>query len=260
MTKLKSALALLFVGLLILAGCDSAGTNDDGPPERTTVWSQSFDTNTDGWITDKTSGASGWCGDMSHFNSDAGPVSASSGEGYATVAHGTCNEYWTNNGFPNGSGPFGPFDEYSEEWPSGGFVGALDIYLNPNWSAGSDGTVFTYSTAIRLLNKEYPDNFRYFFVPVTKANGALQVLGNEVSEAGWYTVRHVFTDDEGSLAVKFQLMKNGEVLFNTSVAQTALSEEDVSSFDTENVGTGYAWFVAIASDLDVPIDRHRLLQ
>jgi len=31
---------------------------------------------------------------------------------------GGCNEYWTENGFPDGSGPFRPFGEFSESWPS----------------------------------------------------------------------------------------------------------------------------------------------
>ena len=79
---------------------------------------EGFEEGIGGWLTDDTAGQEGWCGDIEQFESGSGPVSPSAGSGYAVVRHGGCNEYWTENGFPDGSGPFRPFGEFSESWPS----------------------------------------------------------------------------------------------------------------------------------------------
>lgn len=247
---------------LVLAGCDSGGSNME-EPERETLFQQTFNANTDGWVTNEPSGSNGWCGDIAHVSADGGSVTPSNGSGYATVVHGACNEYWNENGFPNGSGPFGPFGEYNDEvgfdGNDNGFVQELDVYLDPNWAA-PDTTVFTYAATFDLLNVDPPDNFRYLFVPVTKPDETLLVGGEAINEAGWYTFRHRFTTENGSLAVDFELLRNGEVLATQSVTTTAFSGEDVSSFEVSNVGTGYAWFVVIRSGLQVPIDEQELFR
>ena len=119
-------------------------------------WHQSFDQSTDGWITDETPGEEGWCGDIEQVDQGSGPVMPSAGTGYAVVEHGACNDYWTENGFPDGSGPYAPFGGYSESWPD---VTELDIYLDPSWEVG---TSFTYAVSVRLLDVEtFADSFRY---------------------------------------------------------------------------------------------------
>lgn len=258
MKRLLSILALTIALTLALAGCDSTGPDPDKPSLQP-VFQQSFDDGTSGWLTDETSGSEGWCGDITHVSTDTGSVSPSAGSGYAVAEHGACNDYYVDNGFPS-SGPYGPFGEYSDEWPTGGFAGALDVYLNPNWSAGPEGSVFTYAASIRLLGGEYPDNLRYFFIPVAKENGSLLVAGHEVTDAGWYTFRHVFSSKDGTLAVDFELVRDDQVLFTQAIPATAQSGEETSSFTVSNVGNGYAWFVAIRSGLRLPIDEHKLLQ
>lgn len=262
MKHLIPIFALTIAFGLALAGCDllNAGDDDTGEPTLETVFEQTFDDGTSGWLTDETSGPEGWCGDITHVSAGTGSVSPSAGSGYAVAEHGACNDYYVDNGFPS-SGPYGPFGEYSDEWPSGGFAGALDIYLDPNWSAGPDGSVFTYAISIRLLDGEYPANLRYFFVPVTKQNGNLLVAGHEVTDAGWYTFRHVFSSDEnGNLAVDFELVRDDQVLFTQAISSTSQSGEETSSFTASNVGNGYAWFVAIRPGLRLPIDEQKLLQ
>lgn len=256
--KRPTVLTLIILFVFASAGCDSAGTHSDDPALRT-AWEQDFDASTEGWLGAETTGASGWCGEIGHIDVEGGPVAPSDGSGYAVVEQGACNAYWQEQGFAS-SAPYGPFGAYFDAWPTGGFAGDLDVYLDPDWSASSDGALFTYAASIRLLDREYPENFRYFYVPVTKDGGRLLVAGRAVTEAGWYTFRHRFSSEDGALAVDFALLRGGQVLFTQPVTSTAVSEEAPASFETSNVGNGYAWFVAIRPDLRLPIDEHRLLQ
>lgn len=262
MYKLNLLLTLAIAFGLVLTGCDSGGGNMEDPaPEP--VFQQTFDANTDGWVTNEPSGSKGWCGDLAQLGSDGGPVAPSDGSGYAAAEHDACNEYWSENGFPNGSGPFGPFGEYNDEvgfdGNDNGFVQEIDIYLDPSWAA-PDTSVFTYAATLDLLNVDPPNNFRYFLVPVTKPDETLLVAGEAINEAGWYTFRHRFTDENGSLAVDFELVRNEETLATQSVTTTAFSGEEASSFEVSNAGTGYAWFVAIRSGLQLPIDEQELFR
>jgi len=261
MHRLNVLLATAVAFGFVLAGCDSGGSNME-EPDREILFEQTFDQNTGGWITNETSGQNGRCSDIAQVGADEGAVTPSDGSGYATAAHAACNEYWSENGFPNGSGPFGFFGKSNDEVGfdgDKGFVQELDVYLDPS-QAAPDTTVFTYAASLDLLNVDPPNTFRYFFVPVTKPDETLLVASEAINEAGWYTFRHRFTSEDGSLAVDFELLQDGEVLVTQSVTQTALSGEEVSSFEVSNVGTGYAWFVAIQSGLQVPIDEQTLVR
>lgn len=260
MQKVNVLLAVAVTLGLVLAGCDSGGSNME-EPERDIMFEQTFDSNTNGWITDETSGPEGWCGDISHTTADAGAVDPSNGSGYALAELGECNEFYQENGF-SASGPFGSFGEYNDEVGfegSTGFVTELDIYLDPNVSA-PDTSVFTYAVSFDLLDTEFPDNFRYHFVPVVKPDESLIVADEQINEAGWYTFRHRFTSENGSLAIDFELLRNGEVVVSQEATKTALSGQDVSSFEASNVGTGYAWFVAIKPGYRLPIDEQTLVR
>ncbi len=217
-------------------------------------WEQGFESGTDGWITNETSGAAGWCGSIEQQGS--GAVSPSAGEGYAVITHSACNDYWSGHGFPNGSGPYSAGAGYSIAWPESGYVMQLDIYLDPSWSADFAGSVFTYSVNIRLLDKEYPNNFRYFLVPVKVKEGKLLVAGHEVSEAGWYTFRHTFSSAGGKLAIDFEIVRGGQTLFSEPVTETSFTGAATSSFAVSNVSNGYVWFVSIADGLGLAIDEH----
>lgn len=213
------------------------------------AWQQSFERDTAGWIGSEVSGAVGWCGEITRHERGSGPVAPARGHGYATVEHGPCNDFWANNGFPDGSAPYAPFGGYSESWPQSDFVTEIDIYLDPGWT---DGTTFTYANSINRLGDI---GFRYFLVPVEKAGGTLSVNGHEVDSAGWYTFRFSFTDEDGHVAVVFELADRGRVLFADPITTTALTGEPTSSLSTSEFGTGYFWFVAISDGLDLPIDH-----
>lgn len=219
------------------------------------TWNQGFEFGTEGWITSETSGPGGWCGEIQAASRKDGDHTPSAGRGYAAVTHGPCNDYWTEHGFPEGSGPYSPGAGYSSAFPNGGFVTELDIFLDPGWT---DPNPFTYSVSIALLDEAYPDNFRYFLVPVVSDGSSLFVGEQEITEAGWYTFRHVFREEDGHLSVRFQLDGLGKVLSDVPVESTAFSGEAVSTFDAARVGTGYLWFVNIATGLPVAIDQHRV--
>lgn len=220
-------------------------------------WHQGFNHGTAGWIDSDPSGPAGWCGTIDDADRRDGNLVPSAGRGYALVTHGACNAYWAEHGFPNGSGPYSPGAGYSTVFPDGGFVMELDIYLDPAWTAAEP---FTYSVSMSLLDQEYPDNFRYFMVPLTIEGGTLSVAGHPVREAGWYTFRHRFSEEAGKLAVDFELARHGRALFTVPVTETAFSAEPTASFDASNVGNGYVWFVAIAPGLRLAIDEHQVRQ
>lgn len=253
-------LTLAIALVLLISGCDLTGsTSESEEPEREIMFEKTFDSNTDGWITDETSGPKGWCGDIAHAVAETGAVEPSNGSGYAMAEHGKCNDFYQENGFPS-SGPYGPFGELNDEVGfegTTGFVKELDVYLDPSMAA-PDTSVFTYAISFDLLDTEYPDNYRYHLVPVVKPDQWFIVAGEQIKVEGWYTFRHRFTSENGSLAVDFELLRDGEVVASQSVAKTTFSREDISSFDVSNVGTGYAWFVAIKADYQLPIDEQIL--
>lgn len=218
-------------------------------------WVQGFNLDAGGWIGAATPGPAGWCGGIEAVSRDDSGLVPSAGNGYALVTHTPCNDYWSSHGFPGGSGPYSPGAGYSTAFPEGGFVTELDIHLDPTWASASP---FSYAASFTLLDQAYPDNFRYLLVPVSSDGRSLTVDGEEVTEAGWYTFRHRFMDDGGELAVRFELLRHGETLFSKAVNSTSFTGESLESFDAENVGTGYLWFVHIAPGMELAIDEHRV--
>lgn len=268
MRHCTGAAAILF--LLLFPGCegDPVATDPDPTVQAEAsasgmiqsmadfpTWRQGFEDGTSGWLGEEIAGAGGWCGMIEAVDGNASALAPSAGRHYATVSYGDCNEYWAEHGFAEGSGPYSPGAGYAGAFPASGYVMELDVYLDPAWTAENP---FVYSVSFQLLDEVYPDNFRYLFVPVTNRGGMLEVAGRPVSEAGWYTFRHRFQDEDGHLAVEFELARHGKALFTMPASTTTFTAEDLSSFDASNVGNGYTWFVAIAPDLDLPIDEHRI--
>jgi hypothetical protein len=215
------------------------------------AWHQGFEHNTEGWITDDTAGAAGWCGDITRYERGSGPVTPSVGHGYAVVEHGACNDFYDDDPvWSRGSGPYAPFGGYSDSWPQSGFVAELDIYLDPGWA---EGTGFDFYVSMQMLNE---GSLRYLLFPVSRTGGKLLVAGHEVSDAGWHTFRVRFREVDGHLAVDFELAQKGRVLAAQPVLATAFTGEAISSFEVVNVGTGYAWFDLISEGLELPIDQH----
>lgn len=225
-------------------------------PEPFTDWHQGFESGTEGWITDTTPGEAGWCGEIEHRDASTGEVEASVGEGYAVVRTGPCNEYWGEifAAMEDETGPYSPGEGYPRAWPDAGYTSQLDVYLDP-----SAGTEFTLSGSVVLLGPEAPDSpVRYFFTSVMPEGDGLSVLGQNITEAGWHTLRYTFGDEDGSLTVDVDLLRGGEVVASERLTTTALSGEAASSFDVTELGTGYTWFVGIGEGTEIAIDEHRV--
>ncbi len=214
-------------------------------------WRQGFDHGTEGWIDASTAGPEGWCGSIERRDRS----SSSRGSGHAAVEQTTCNEFWATHGFST-SGPYSPGAGYSNDWPTGGYVTDLDIYLDPH---GSPPTEFVYAVSFALLDEAPPENLRYLLIPVSASGDALDVVGHEVGEAGWYTFRMRFGSDAGQLSATFELRpRQGPVSFSVPMTMTAFTGQDLALFAASTVGTGYVWFVAIADGLQLLIDEHQV--
>lgn len=244
---------LLRIAAMVIVAGMTLGTAV-AQPEPFAAWHQGFESGTDGWITDSTPGEGGWCGDIQYRDASSGPVEPSEGEGFAVVTHGPCNEYWQEVFGSEPTGPYSPGSGYPQAWPDAGYASELDVYLDPG-----AGTAFTLAGSVVRLNQEGSDTpIRYFFTEVVPEGDGLSVLGQEITEAGWHTLRYTFGDDDGSLAVDAELLRDGEVVASAPLTTTALSGEATSSFDVTELGTGYTWFAAIAEGTELAIDEHRV--
>lgn len=223
-------------------------------PEPFTEWHHPFEGDTEGWITDTTPGEEGWCGEIENRDATRGSREASEGEGYAVVRPGPCNDYWRDFGFDAATGPYSPGAGYPRAWPEGGYTSEIDVYLDPE-----EGTDFTLAQSVVLEAPADPENaIRYFFTSVVAEEAGLTVLGEGVTEPGWYTLRHVFGDEEGMLTVNAELVRDGEVVASAPVRMTAMSGEETSSFEVDSLGSGYTWFASIGEGTEVAIDEHRV--
>jgi hypothetical protein len=269
MVSVRSLLLPLSAALLVaLPACDGTGTVPRAI-DRTTVFEQSFNSDTDGWVTNETAGQQGWCGALAQQSADAGPARPSAGAGYAVAEGAACNDYWQDQGFPR-SGPFSPSGGFDSTWPENGFVNEIDLYLDPGWPAGA-GFGFSVS-ALDQDGNHLKSNAHsgYFVLEVVadKSTGDL-LLGTAtqttftppqdledddhfaVPRAGWYTVRHTFHNDGGTLTVDIEVLRGERLLFDAT---------HPTSFDIASTvgGNEYAWFTFITDGLSLPIDEHRL--
>lgn len=268
------------------SGARGAAHNDAPFP----VFHQGFNHGVFPWSDGEEAGPTGWCGDINHVDGREGAdPQPSAGRGYATVAFGACNEYWTGVfsgvGLATFSGPAsGPDPELlSTTWPASGFVQELDVHLDPADYAG--GLAFIYTNSLCILATDTdpdlcdpdlpepgddplpPSPYRYFPVFVVKggpvSSSPLLVVTPDaaplaaVTEPGWYTFRHVFGSEGGTLTVDFELRKDEQLLGSSPVLSTFITEESTSSFDVTDLGSGYIWFPVIAGPA-LPIDEQRL--
>ena len=216
------------------------------PPVPSFVADQDFSTDDAGWDDDD----DGWYGDI-------------------TVAGGTATFYGDGS-----SGPFSRFDGYRDVWP-GTWTAEIDVYLDPAWPSGQG---FDYSVAATGSDGNHQRDY-IFHVGVVENQGpiiepTLLVNGSnntdfytnpyklvndndgnyyEVTTAGWYTLRHVFRDAGGYLAVDLNLVDaNGVTLW------TATRENAADTIPGEVGGNRYAWFTHIEVAEGIQVDNHQL--
>jgi hypothetical protein len=142
------------------------------------------------------------------------------------------------------------FGGYSSDF-GGGFTASMDVYLDPTWASG---TGFDWTVA---ASRQTGDHLRDFIFHVGVVNGNLLVnasnnsdwqfnssklLNNNngnyytVNTAGWYTLEHVFRDENGSLAVDLNLLNAaGDLLYSVTRSNAA------DLIDTVVGGNRYGW-------------------
>lgn len=214
-----------------------------------TVWDQGFESDAAGWF----DGDDSWFGTVTAVPSGTDGIPSSVGSGHA-IMEGDAT-----------SAPFSRFDGFRDTW-KGSWTAEIDVYLDPAWA---DGSGFDYSVAATGTDGDHQRDY-IFHVTKDASTGALLVAGSnntnfaprqdlenidhhEVTQAGWYTLQHVFREQSGALAVDLNLLdENGSVLFT----ETRFNAADL--IPAEVGGNRYAWFTVIDVPGGVAVDEHEL--
>lgn len=245
------------------------------------AWRQGFETDASGWFDgEEPGGNSPIYGTLERVRSGTGGIRSSSGRAYLSVGPDDgdlifeCGTLPASIDFECTTAPFSFFAGASNQWPNGGWVAETDIYLDPSWPVGTGFDFSVASASAQLEDGDVVhDRDHIFHVSKDVSTGDLLVgasnnssfspqqdLENEahveITEAGWYTFRHVFRNDGGRLAVDVELVQNGQVLF--SKTQPGGSDQDIPS---EVGGNYYTWFVFVTDNFDSEVlaaDAHQL--
>ncbi len=219
--------------------------------------------------------ADGSCGCSSSYSQDFSTDASGwyFGGGYGNVVYNAADENALFAG--TASGPYSYYGDdpsptqYRADWPSGGWYASLDVYLDPAWA---DGTGFDFSVAASKQDSSHLRDF-IFHVGVVGSNGLLVNASNNadfytnpfkllnenggnyytVGSAGWYTFRHLFYDNAGTLAVDMQLLDSGGNLLWSVTRSNA-----TDLIGTVVGGTRYGWFTHIDVSSGILVDNQYL--
>lgn len=162
------------------------------------------------------------------------------------------------------TGPFTRFDTFRDEWP-GDYRAQLDVYLDPAWA---EGTGFDYSVAANGTDNAHERDFIFHLGVDAEGlwvyadnNSSSSITKNPAAvtlsagKAGWYTMRHDFTDDNGVLSVTMTLLDaKGKQLYTRTLSNPA----DTIGAGGAVGGNRYGWFTVITVAGGVTIDNTRL--
>jgi hypothetical protein len=261
MIKLRTlliAIAALFVLPVLVASADAP----PGP------YFNGFETNTSNWF-DLTNGGDGSITRQQSGYTNSGGyangISSASGTWHARLSGSPCFTGLSQDC----EGPFTRWGGYNQTFPVGGYRSQIDIYLDVTWAAAHPDARFDFSSAINNSAGTFLRDFVFnagtnrpidttngfapgFFInastnafrsgafpentcpsPSTAPN--ICRLPVHITTSGWYTFRHTFRIDAGSLAVDMDI-------FNSSggtVAQWTIHSGDAMSAVG---GNRYGWF------------------
>ena len=224
----KRAIAALPATLLLAMSLPTS------PAMAVTPWNQGFESDTDGWL--ELPGQEAVAG-IKRVGSGYAGITSASGDNHAVVT---------------GPHMFTRFGGYTAEW-DGTWSSEVDVYLDPAWEAGAG---FDYSVAANGSNGAHKRDFIVHLAKDADTNTLLVGASNntdnkprtdletrphaEITEAGWYTVRHTFRDNAGVLAVDIDLVdRDGHVVFTQTLSDPA---DTIATLG----GNRYAWFTALA--------------
>jgi hypothetical protein len=115
-----------------------------------------------------------------------------------------------------GEGAYSKFGQYRSTFP-GDYVAELDVNLDPSWTVGQG---FEYSVASSNSSGGHLRDFVFHIASTVNGlrvnadnnvygaggNAYIAGQGTQITEAGWYTMRHTFRDNNGVLAVDLALL------------------------------------------------------
>lgn len=210
------------------------------------AFSQGFESDTSGWV------SGGGYGSITRVPSGTGGIASAEGSWHASVAN-------------DPSGPYTQFGGYRNTW-TGAWEASLDVYLDPAWA---DGSGFDYSVAANNASGNHRRDF-IFHVAKDASTGQLLVGGSNnsgsgvrtdietinhyaVPSAGWYTLKHTFRNNAGTLAVDLQLLNTGGTVLFTE------TRNDVSDLVPTLIGGNrYGWFSVLNVANGLAIDGSEL--
>ncbi|HRF10252.1 MAG TPA: VCBS domain-containing protein, partial [Xanthobacteraceae bacterium] len=211
-----------------------------------TEFSQNFDSDTSGMF---------YLGNGASYG---GVAIVASGTNSITTADGSSYAVITD---VSGAGAFTRFDGYQAVWP-GDYTAEVKVYLDTSWSTGEG---FDYSVASSDSSGGFLRDF-IFHVTKDTSTGKLLVGGSnntnfapredletlnhyEVTQTGWYTLRHTFKDVGGVLTVDLQLVDvNGTVLWTETRSNPA------DQIGVNVGGNRYGWFADISLPNGLAVD------
>jgi hypothetical protein len=270
---MRKFITLLTLGVTVgLLALSIGRTSADAPPG---PFSQGFETNTSGWLDSTNTGTGTITRQPSAYTNGAyasGIASASGGfHARASGSPPPC-------GAPalNCTGPFTRWGGYNGEFPNGGYRTYLDIYFDVSWAATHSDARVDFSSAINTLGGGFlrdfvfnigtqlsgPGQFRIQSSPNSTRIGANPNvpcpnpatppntcrLPAFITTSGWYTFRHTFRIDTGSLAVDMEIFP-----LNSS---TPLAQWTIYSGDPAAILGGNRYGYLVNDEIpELPIDN-----
>jgi hypothetical protein len=253
MRRMKHLGATLALGALVTPGLLGLTAT----AAQAAVYANGFETNTDGW-TDWSGGTITRVptGSNSLY---ADGVAAATGNYYArlgkdpdpstcTYGGGTANIH---------RGPYTEWGGVSSTFPAGGYSTTVDVYLDVAYATSHPDTRFDWSSVISDPSGNYRRGF--MFNVGTDASGFVITGGNNssrcdsnpystdpnhapratVTNSGWYTLKHTFSNQSGVLSVTMELIRksNGDVIGSwtrsdpTDIIGTTVGGNNIGWFD-----------------------------
>jgi len=239
----------------------------------TPVWSQGFETSTEGWydygdgtVNQEPSGFT---------DAYASGISSASGDYHArldTTETGGCAPPFSQ--ITTCVGPYTAWGGYSATFPTGGYTTKLSIYLDISWAASYPDRRFDWDVASSdsdgnslqdyVFNAGTSPNSEAAFVVSagTNAGRANSYPSNPgqspvtITSSGWYTFVHHFYNDSGYLAVDMSILDSSGNTVGSWTIQSTKNGNPVPIADAG--GHRYGWFPNQEID-GLPIDDATLL-
>jgi hypothetical protein len=254
---------VLALALTLVVAISPLVAHADAPPG---PYFNGFEGNTSSWF-DLSNGGTGTIARQPSGYTNAGGyasgISSATGGWHARISGSPC----LTPPSQDCEGPFTRWGGYSSTFPVGGYRTQIAIYLDVSWAATHPDARFDFSSAVTRSDGTFLRDFAFnagtnrttdpgpagFFVNAStnafrsgafpentcpSPSGSPNVCRTPVhiTTSGWYTFRHTFLNDNGSLEVDMDILNSS----GGSVASWTIHSGDAMSTVG---GNRYGWFV-----------------